>query len=432
MGEVQEPKFFCKFCNKACFTGKSLGGHMRCHLDLIAAAKKQKLKPEGEEDLGVSEEAMGAKNQEKGKKMSFGESGDQASYGLREKPLKSWKVSDPKHCGLKKKKKDLCKECGKRFPSVKALAGHLKCHSRKGSEVEEEEEEEEHHLCKKCGKGFDSIRALYGHMKIHSKRSRPSSNGEESAQSLSDLETMCPVRKKRSTIRYKLTSSNPPLSAVSEFEEVQDAAMCLMMISRGVKTWNEFVSANCESPPFFCKEEMPNSSNDYDDKDSISWKNISEFCSEICVNGCIRIEPFKKPEMDEPSFDLHYLEMGETSTSTNCWGADSEITAKVSDTMEVETVIGGVMAIPESGTRSREHACPVCFKVFQSGQALGGHKRAHYSATIETKVKKENLSDIHEFLDLNLPVNAATGTAMDAAMEERLWCIGSAGLLISN
>ncbi|XP_019185227.1 PREDICTED: zinc finger protein ZAT4-like isoform X2 [Ipomoea nil] len=392
MGEVQEPKFFCKFCNKACFTGKSLGGHMRCHLDLIAAAKKQKLKPEGEEDLGVSEEAMGAKNQEKGKKMSFGESGDQASYGLREKPLKSWKVSDPKHCGLKKKKKDLCKECGKRFPSVKALAGHLKCHSRKGSEVEE----------------------------------------EESAQSLSDLETMCPVRKKRSTIRYKLTSSNPPLSAVSEFEEVQDAAMCLMMISRGVKTWNEFVSANCESPPFFCKEEMPNSSNDYDDKDSISWKNISEFCSEICVNGCIRIEPFKKPEMDEPSFDLHYLEMGETSTSTNCWGADSEITAKVSDTMEVETVIGGVMAIPESGTRSREHACPVCFKVFQSGQALGGHKRAHYSATIETKVKKENLSDIHEFLDLNLPVNAATGTAMDAAMEERLWCIGSAGLLISN
>ncbi|XP_031107350.1 zinc finger protein ZAT1-like [Ipomoea triloba] len=438
MGEVQEPKFFCKFCNKACFTGKSLGGHMRCHLDLIAAAKKQKLKPQSSEgeDLGVSEESMANKNQEKGKRMSFGENGDQASYGLREKPLKSWKVSDSKHCGLKKRNKDLCKECGKRFPSVKALAGHLKCHSRKGSGIEEEEEEEENHLCKKCGKGFDSIRALYGHMKIHSKRSKPSSssNGEESTQNLSDLETMCPVRKKRSTIRYKLTSSsNPPLSAVSEFEEAQDAAMCLMMLSRGVKTWNEFLSsANCEeSPPFFYKEEMPISGDDdEEDKDSISWKNISE----ICVNGCLRIEPFKNPEMDETSFDLHYLEMGETfqtSTSIQVSEAKPKLEARAEcnlNTMEVETVMG----IPETGTRSREHSCPVCFKVFQSGQALGGHKRAHYSATIEPKVKKENLSDIHEFLDLNLPVNAATGTAMDGAMEDRLWCIGSAGLLISN
>lgn len=481
MGEVQEPKFFCKFCNKACFTGKSLGGHMRCHLDLIAAAKKQKLKPEDSEaagkdhgeDLGVSEESMAAKNQERGKRMSFGEGGDQAtSYGLREKPLKSWKVSDPKHSHLKKKK-DLCKECGKSFASVKALAGHLKCHSRKGSE------EEEHHLCKKCGKGFDSIRALYGHMKIHSKRSR-TSNEEESVQSLSDFETMRPVRKKRSTIRYKLTPANPPFSsafneshsAVSEFEEVQDAAMCLMMLSRGVKSWNEFVSANetliYESQSFFCKEEMLNSDDD-DDKHSISWRNISE----ICIN----IEQFKKPERvqkDEAyydflkpssskkaSIDLHYLEMGETSTTLeNCLPADSGITAKNAEmihisevkaklearpdcslsTMEMETVVGAVMAtIPESTTRSnKEHACPVCFKVFQSGQALGGHKRAHYTANIiETKVKKENLSDIHEFLDLNLPVNAATGTAMDAAMENsRLWCIGSGGvgnpLLISN
>nr|GMC62203.1 pentatricopeptide repeat-containing protein At5g39350 [Ipomoea batatas] len=324
MGEVQEPKFFCKFCNKACFTGKSLGGHMRCHLDLIAAAKKQKLKPQSSEgeDLGVSEETISAKNQEKGKRMSFGENGDQASYGLREKPLKSWKVSDSKHCGLKKRNKDL----------------------------------------------------------------------------------------------------------FSEFEEAQDAAMCLMMLSRGVKTWNEFLSsANCESPPFFCKEEMPISG--YDDDDDISWKNISE----ICVNGCITIEPFKNPEMDEASFDLHYLgmgEMGETSTSIQVSEAKATLEARAEcnlSTMELETVIGGVMAIPESGTRSREHACPVCLKVFQSGQALGGHKRAHYSATIEPKVKKENLSDIHEFLDLNLPVNAATGTAMDGAMEDRLWCIGSAG-----
>lgn len=59
--------------------------------------------------------------------------------------------------------------------------------------------------------------------------------------------------------------------------------------------------------------------------------------------------------------------------------------------------------------KRKEHECPICFKVFLSGQALGGHKRSHLPREPETR-KEEPISGprnpipkIREFLDLNLP-----------------------------
>nr|GMC91556.1 zinc finger protein ZAT1-like [Ipomoea batatas] len=188
--EAQEQKFICKFCDKVCLSGRSLGGHMRGHLPLIAAAKKQKTKADKNSDKN-SVQSKSGKIREKGKSLVLGEDDD----GLTENPNKSWKVF-------------YSKESLKRFPD------------------DQRRYEEEHHLCKKCGKVFDSIRALNGHMQIHSKRSRLSR--EES------MENQCPVLKKRSAIRYEITE-NSPFSVASDLEE---AAVCLMMLSRGFQEWD--------------------------------------------------------------------------------------------------------------------------------------------------------------------------------------------------
>nr|GMC99356.1 zinc finger protein ZAT1-like [Ipomoea batatas] len=190
--EAQEQKFICKFCDKVCLSGRSLGGHMRGHLPLIAAAKKQKTKADRNSDKN-SVQSKSGKIREKGKSMVLGEDDD---------PNKSWKVFYSKHSGLER-------ENLKRFP-----------------DNQRRYEEEEHHLCKKCGKVFDTIRALNGHMQIHSKRSRLSR--EES------MENQCPVLKKRSAIRYEITE-NSPFSVASDLEE---AAVCLMMLSRGFQEWD--------------------------------------------------------------------------------------------------------------------------------------------------------------------------------------------------
>ncbi|XP_019157081.1 PREDICTED: zinc finger protein ZAT4-like [Ipomoea nil] len=195
--EAEEQKFICKFCNKVCLSGRSLGGHMRGHLHLIAAAKKQRTKADQN-----SVQSRSAKIREKGKSMVLGE-----DDGLTENPNKSWKVFYSNHRGLERE--------------------NLSDHQRRY------EEEEEHHLCKKCGKVFDTIRALNGHMQIHSKRSRLSR--EESMESLSDMENQCPVQKKRSAIRYGVTENSPFSSVASDLEE---AAVCLMMLSRGFQEWD--------------------------------------------------------------------------------------------------------------------------------------------------------------------------------------------------
>ncbi|KAI3463895.1 hypothetical protein Pfo_020558 [Paulownia fortunei] len=58
----------------------------------------------------------------------------------------------------------------------------------------------------------------------------------------------------------------------------------------------------------------------------------------------------------------------------------------------------------------KDHECPICFKVFSSGQALGGHKRSHLigdqaknNPSVETQ---KPIREIRNFLDLNLPAPA--------------------------
>ncbi|XP_077230536.1 uncharacterized protein LOC143863675 [Tasmannia lanceolata] len=56
------------------------------------------------------------------------------------------------------------------------------------------------------------------------------------------------------------------------------------------------------------------------------------------------------------------------------------------------------------------HECPICLKVFASGQALGGHKRSHQvgnsdprAEACQTIVIQQELPKIPDLLDLNLP-----------------------------
>lgn len=53
------------------------------------------------------------------------------------------------------------------------------------------------------------------------------------------------------------------------------------------------------------------------------------------------------------------------------------------------------------------HECPICFRVFSSGQALGGHKRSHLIAEAkssnQTVVIEKPIPETRDLLDLNLP-----------------------------
>ncbi|KAF5459636.1 hypothetical protein F2P56_019570 [Juglans regia] len=59
-------------------------------------------------------------------------------------------------------------------------------------------------------------------------------------------------------------------------------------------------------------------------------------------------------------------------------------------------------------SKNKGHECPICLKVFPSGQALGGHKRSHLGRGSEARhnptiLIQKPVPEIRDFLDLNLP-----------------------------
>ncbi|XP_047978465.1 zinc finger protein ZAT9-like [Salvia hispanica] len=401
MGQIEEEqRYVCRICSKSCVSGKSLGGHMRVHLSQIAASKKaaaqeklvgNKMECDDEDDddhhqlnQSISEEVE-----------ELGDGGDQsnASYELRENPKKSWRISDPKHA----KSLNSCRECGKEFASLRALSGHMRCHSIKNKK--------EVHSCKECGRGFDSMRAMFGHMKSHSTKRVMMKMPKPSVVKSGDF---CPIRRKRSRIRYKGTVN--PLSCsgvdvshcgVSDLEEAEEAARCLVMLSRGVGSFFKFDS-NAE---------------DSDDDSayfggvvaSYVEKNVSEFEDE----EMLRVEKGMKVDL---VCDDEFLEHGIGSSNGS---DDDDESCFENENLELIEVFeekkhsdsrlllcadskhdrcGGEM----ESSKGKERECPICFKVFASGQALGGHKRAHYNGVVESKNR--------EMLDLNFPVPADSGS----------------------
>ncbi|EYU44175.1 hypothetical protein MIMGU_mgv1a024270mg [Erythranthe guttata] len=343
--EAQVQGYVCKICSKICVSGKSLGGHMRIHLAVIAASKKAAIKSEFAEDDDEDHQS----NSDENAKISdeFGEADQNSTYVLRENPKKSWRISDPKH-GLTKTPKNnnepsssspccysSCKLCGRGFPSLRALSGHMRSHSIKNNDRDS-------HLanqCKTCGKGFDSMRAMFGHMKTHSKKTRAS---DRSNESLSDLENLCPVRRKRSRIRYKGTTTAATYNNTDSTrdngyvsEETEEAALCLIMLSRGVTSWSDIDSGGIYS-------------------------------------GVV-------PLSDSTELDRVQIQHEQENRD---------------------------VGIARLGGKIKKHECPTCFKVFPSGQALGGHKRAHYTLP-ESKIRvdeeeEESTAVIHpDSFDLN-------------------------------
>ncbi|CAB4281092.1 unnamed protein product [Prunus armeniaca] len=86
----------------------------------------------------------------------------------------------------------------------------------------------------------------------------------------------------------------------------------------------------------------------------------------------------------------------------------------------------------EISTENKGHACPICLKVFPSGQALGGHKRSHLiGGSAENKnsqtivIQKPAAPEVRDFLDLNLPAPVEEEISSSHAAAFKPWWVGS-------
>ncbi|XVF60652.1 hypothetical protein PTKIN_Ptkin08bG0065500 [Pterospermum kingtungense] len=169
----------------------------------------------------------------------------------RDKPKRSWTKSlgfadadaddDDDGTTTNSMLKVQCRACGKEFASMKALFGHMRHHSgreRKGVN------------CQVCGRKFKYLKALTGHMRLHHvKLGVLGESGFDGSRHELDLENITVRRKRSKRMRYNnapnsslISSLNKSSGLVEIDQEEEDVALCLIMLSMGVKDWSEFNS----------------------------------------------------------------------------------------------------------------------------------------------------------------------------------------------
>ncbi|KAJ4953268.1 hypothetical protein NE237_030100 [Protea cynaroides] len=335
-------KHSCKLCFKSFASGRALGGHMRSHMvTLSTPPKTQQIHPHQHQHL-LGDETESASSASSSSSSSSGEEEEEEKglyYGLRENPRKSFRLVDPE------------------FSFVVDA----------GSVVQDRESETE------------SSKNPSNPSKRRSKRDRKSTIIGEQRNLQHQQQPQTPELKKTKSTKLSKTESPPepePVSSVSDTTPEEDVARCLMMLSRDI--WlreEEEVEEEDEE-----EEEAEKSMEESDASEELKYPTRTR--------GRYQCGTCKKV------FRSYQALGGHRASHKKIKGCIPSSSAR---TLEAEYEPGNAGT---STVDRRIHECPVCFRIFGSGQALGGHKRSHLSgSTTATNTVKfgDNL------IDLNLP-----------------------------
>ncbi|CBI15163.3 unnamed protein product, partial [Vitis vinifera] len=321
--------------------------------------------------------------------------------------------------------KHVCKFCKKSFPCGRSLGGHMRSHMINSSFETDEK--------------LSKTKLSSLHKAATNPDSWTSANQKLVMDSQSDTETAVPNRKKRSRrrTRYMATATSSSFSfanassSVSEIEQEQEeVAISLMMLSRDSGNWGGLNSVvklkklikdekfnpsalDSEDFQFYCKQsEFGASGNSRNDsklnKSEVLETNKSNKLKVNCSKKTTNNDELatKRSKLTKPC---------NNHSPSRSPGPIHGHTASAS-AVKAETILGS--------KKSKGHECPICLKVFSSGQALGGHKRSHLVGGSDTRgsqtiVIPKPLPEIRDLLDLNLPAPAEEEGGFKA------WWVGS-------
>lgn len=211
--------------------------------------------------------------------------------------------------------------------------------------------------------------------------------------------------------KLKSSELSEPVSSVSDTTTDEDIAFCLMMLSRD--NWNR------ENEELEEAEGEGEEEDHAEEEDEDESENESEEQLKSSRNTNTRTRGKYKCETCSKVFRSYQALGGHRASHKKI---------KISSSPALEEIHESLRENAGSVITKKIHECPVCFRVFSSGQALGGHKRSHvlsatitstisapsppkptsaknpsFSTTTTTKKSLNKLGDQISLIDLNLP-----------------------------
>ncbi|KAK9051026.1 hypothetical protein SSX86_027651 [Deinandra increscens subsp. villosa] len=464
-----ELRFVCKLCDKRYPSGKSLGGHMRSHV--IAAAATATAANSSESDEKFSTLMM---------------DGNPSSYGLRENPKKTWRAVGSSTFSFPNER--ICKQCGKGFQSLKALCGHMACHSEKDRNLKDYDHSW-------TSENLDQDDKLI--IDSHSDTEEPEFQ-DPTRVTRSKSKRYKKIVVKPYSFNFTLTNNdsnnsnyyNYGSSSVSETDELEqeEVAMCLMMLSKDSTNWCGVNSVVESSDNNSAVLETKSSSDEMKiskkpsalDGDSFQFENSNsgygwngnhttrKVESDISVEELLRNgDPNKKSKrVFDQTRELSYEQKLEirrnlfkefeirnslkkrTRDDDDSYNPELEREGPNKKRNKYECLtcnkifssfqgLGGhrpchkknhVVGLKNysredslegefahtrkpkydkktKAKKNKGHECPICFRMFKSGQALGGHKRSHFiNGSIDHFAAMDHgAPSCSDMIDLNLP-----------------------------
>lgn len=193
----------------------------------------------------------------------------------------------------------------------------------------------ERHKCKLCFRSFNNGKALGGHMRWHlATLSQPT----ESTSSLSSCEER---GSKEKTLAYGLRENPKKSFKLIDPKLLDDGS----------------IPQNRES-----------------DSESTRFRSKAE-----------EVQAAKRPKLTKPTSTVFVPELDPVSSWSTSFSSEEEIALCLMMLSRDSKGLGlsWTRLVPRGNVsvkavKQRVHACPFCDRVFESGQALGGHKRSHF------------------------------------------------------
>ncbi|KAK2665728.1 hypothetical protein Ddye_004302 [Dipteronia dyeriana] len=243
--------------------------------------------------------------------------------------------------------------------------------------------------CSECGKRFWSMKALFGHMRCHPERQWRGINP--------------PPNLRRTTAGPVSSSFSPPVKEIIMRRSVEsmmmmtmedhEAAASLLMLAYGGgagtsssdvggdQFYTNTSTSECQQNDLNCRFECSSCKKVFGSHQALGGHRASH----KNVKGCFAMTTKSSDGCCEGVDDQQDID-GIVVVKENvedCYDDDDE-----KKRMEM-VVLGG-------------HKCSICLRVFSSGQALGGHKRCHWEKLDEPSIINHD-HGLNSLLDLNLP-----------------------------